>query len=274
MIYYNILKVLFIVCLFQSLIAQETGKKIFSAQCAVCHTIGEGKRVGPDLENIQKRRDDEWLIKFIRSSQTLIIQGDSLAVLVFEENNRTIMPDQSLSDIEVKSVLEYITLNSPDPNNPKIRTPKQIFDPTNVTQVDIDRGKKLFEGTVEFENGGAPCVVCHNVQLPGVFDGGTLAKDLSMAFTRLSPAGVDGIIRNPPFPAMVNSFADKPLTDQEVKDLLAFLYYSDDWNLYQNFSGNGDIIFLAVSIFSLNIVFLFFLWKWRKVKKYSVNPDR
>ncbi|MCO6473546.1 MAG: cytochrome c [Melioribacteraceae bacterium] len=274
MINNKILKVFLIVCLFQSLEAQDSGQKIFFEKCTACHTIGEGKRVGPDLANVHQRRDADWLVKFILSSQSLINSGDSIAAAVFEENNKVIMPDQPLSESELKSVIEYISTNSPDPNNPNIKTPKQIFNPTVVTQADIERGKKLFEGTVEFENGGVPCVVCHTVQLPGVFDGGTLAKDLSMAFTRLSPAGVDGIIRNPPFPAMVNSFADKPLTDQEVKDLLAFLYYSDDWNLYQNFSGNGDIIFLAVSIFSLNIVFLFFLWKWRKVKKYSVNPDR
>ncbi|MCF8242111.1 MAG: cytochrome c [Melioribacteraceae bacterium] len=259
------------IIVFSPLIAQGGGEKIFFEKCTACHTIGEGKRVGPDLANVHQRREQNWIVKFIQSSQSLIKSGDSLAAAVFEENNKVIMPDQPLNESEIKSVIEYISTNSPDPNNPNIRTPKQIFDPTAITQADIDRGKKLFEGTVKFENGGAPCIVCHNVQLPGMLTGGTLAKDLTVSFTRLSPAGVDGIIRNPPFPAMVNSFANKPLADQEVKDLLAFLYYSDDWNLYQNFSGNGNIIFLAVSIFGLNIVFLFFLWRWRKVKKHSVN---
>lgn len=269
------LSVLILFFLIPSIISsQPDGQKIFLEKCTACHTIGEGKRVGPDLANVHQRRDRGWLLKFIQSSQTLINSGDSLAAVVYEENNKVIMPDQPLNESEIKSVIDYIAINSPDPNNPNIKTPKQIFDPTSITQSDIDRGTKLFEGTAKFENGGVPCIVCHNVQLPGVFNGGTLAKDLSMAFTRLSPSGVDGIIRNPPFPAMANSFADKPLTDQEVKDLLAFLYHSDDWNLYQNYSGSGDIIFLAVSIFGLNIVFLLFLLKWRRVKKYSVNSFR
>ena len=56
-----------------------------------------------------------------------------------------------------------------------------------------------------------------------MFNGGLLAKDLTTAFSRLSAAGVDGILRNPPFPAMVNAFSSTPLTDHEVKDILAFL---------------------------------------------------
>lgn len=251
--------------------SQPSGEKIFSEKCLSCHTIGEGKRIGPDLANIHTRREENWLLKFISSSQSLITQGDSTAVSLFKENNNAVMPDKQLSNIEIKAVINYITLNSPDPNNPDVRTPKQIFDATSVTDLFIQRGKALFEGTKKFTNGAAPCISCHNVQLPGVFTGGNIAVDLSAAFTRLSAAGVDGIIRNPPFPAMINNFAESPLTDEEIKYLMAYLYYSDNWNLTQNHTGSSDANFVLFTVLMLDIILLAMLLYWQRVKKLSVN---
>ncbi|MBN1300647.1 MAG: c-type cytochrome [Melioribacteraceae bacterium] len=251
--------------------AQFSGEKIFQEKCTACHTIGEGKRVGPDLANITQIRDEQWLVKFIKSSQSLINAGDSLAVSVFEENNKVIMPDQPLNETEIKSVIDYISINSPDPANPNLRTPKQIFDAASITDINIRRGKALFEGTTQFAKGGAPCVICHNVQMPDVFSGGMLAKDLSNAFSRLSAAGIDGIIRTPPFPAMANSYAQKPLEDSEVKDIIAFLHQADKTNSGNNAGAAVDISFLAVSLFGLNIAFVLLLFNWRRVKKISVN---
>ncbi|MBL1213889.1 MAG: c-type cytochrome [Ignavibacteriae bacterium] len=265
---------LFLLISFNLTSAQSTGQDIFSKTCFACHTIGEGKRVGPDLANVHQRRNEEWLIKFIQSSNSLIESGDSLAIAVFEENNKILMPDQPLTELEAKAVIDYISSNSPDPNNPNTKTPKQIFDPTSITQADIDRGKNLFEGTEKFENGGASCISCHAVEMPGVFNGGMLAKDITMVFSRMGAAGVDAIIRTPPFPAMINSFGENPLTDKEVKDLLAFLYDADQWNQTKKYSGNNDIVLIFAVILGLNFVFVLFLFKWNRVKKNSVNSFR
>ncbi len=251
--------------------AQNNGELIFSQKCTACHTIGEGKRVGPDLADILKRRDEDWLIKFIRSSQELIKSGDPVAKTVFEENNKVVMPDHSFSTNEIKDIIKYISTNSPDPNNPNKKTPAQIFNALSITQSDINHGKNLFEGTTRFANGGAACISCHNVEIPGVFSGGTLSKDLTTAFTRVSPAGIDGILRSLPFPAMTKNFEDHPLTDKEVKDLLAFLYYTDNRTLYEIYSGKGDVTFLVLSVLGINIALLLLLINWKRVKKYSVN---
>lgn len=254
--------------------AQSSGEKIFYDKCFACHTVGEGQRVGPDLANITTKRDEDWLIEFIRSSQSLIYSGDSLAIAVYEQYNKILMPDQPINRNETLEVLKYIAANSPDPGDTTRRTPAQIFSAASVTDADIQRGKDLFEGRAKFQNRGAPCIVCHNVQVPGVFNGGLLAKDLTTAFTRLSPAGVDGIVRNPPFPAMITSYRDNPLNDQEIKDILAFLYYTDNKGIVQSASSSGEINLLIITIFGINIVFLIFLLNWRRVKKYSVNSFR
>lgn len=251
--------------------AQSPGELLFSQKCTVCHTVGGGKLIGPDLSNIHQIRENDWLIKFIKSSQSLINSGDPLAVEIFNQYNKVVMPDQPLSDSEINSILDYIAENSVDTSDPTRKTPSQIFSATSVTEADIDRGKKLFEGSQKFSNGGTPCITCHNIDNPVVFTGGMLAKDLTLAFSRLSPAGVDGILRNPPFPAMANSYSQNSLTDQEIKDLLAFLYFTDSEGMYLTSAFDRDSYFLISSLIGINAVFLVLVIFWRRVKKRSTN---
>lgn len=90
----------------------DSGEKTFKAVCSACHTIGKGKIVGPDLINVNSRRSEKWLISFIRSSQTMVKNGDATAVKLFNDNNKIPMPDQNLSDVQIKEVLAYIKSKS------------------------------------------------------------------------------------------------------------------------------------------------------------------
>lgn len=87
---------------------QHPGQVIFSQTCNACHTIGEGKRVGPDLKGVNTRRTEAWLIKFIKSSQSMVNSGDPTAVALFNEYNKIPMPDANLTDQQIKDVLAYI----------------------------------------------------------------------------------------------------------------------------------------------------------------------
>ncbi len=103
----------------QSVYAQNAaaGEKTFKASCNACHSIGKGKIVGPDLINVNKRRTEKWLISFIRSSQTVVKSGDPIAVKLFNDHNKIPMPDQKLTDAQIKDVLAYIKSKSA-PANP------------------------------------------------------------------------------------------------------------------------------------------------------------
>jgi cytochrome c2 len=251
--------------------AQNQGEQLFSQKCTACHTIGGGKLVGPDLANVHVRRTEEWIIKFVQSSQNVIKSGDSTAIAVFDQHNKVIMPDQDLNANQIKSIIAYVSANSPDANNPNQKTPAQIFNASSVTDLDIQKGKNLFEGLTKLINGGAACIFCHNINNQVMFNGGLLAKDLTTAFSRLSAAGVDGILRNPPFPAMMNAFDSAPLTDQEIKELLAFLYSTDKRGDIQLSPLQTQFDFLIGIIIGLNIVLSVFFFMWQRVKKYSVN---
>ncbi|MEN8120456.1 MAG: c-type cytochrome [Bacteroidota bacterium] len=82
--------------------------------CNACHSIGGGKKIGPDLKGVTERRDEAWIIKFIQSSQTMINEGDVEAVKLFEEYNKIPMPDNALTDDEVKALLNYIETYDPN----------------------------------------------------------------------------------------------------------------------------------------------------------------
>lgn len=84
------------------------GETIFTSRCAACHSI-EKRLVGPALVNVDQRRSEQWLVNFIRSSQTVIKGGDKYAVSLFNEFNQTIMPDHTdLTEDKIKSVISFI----------------------------------------------------------------------------------------------------------------------------------------------------------------------
>ncbi len=251
--------------------AQTQGELLFNQKCTACHTVGGGKLVGPDLANMHARRTEEWIIKFVQSSQSVIKSGDSEAKKLFEEYNGIIMPDQDLNANQIRSIISYVAGNSPDLNNPNIKTPAQIFSAASITAADIEKGKNLFDGKTKLTNGGPACIHCHNINNQSMFNGGLLAKDLTTAFSRLSAAGVDGILRNPPFPAMIDGFGLAPLTDQEVKALLAFLYNANSKGEVQLSPLQTQFDLLIGIIVEINIALAIFFFMWQRVKKYSVN---
>jgi len=75
--------------------------------CGACHTIGKGKLIGPDLKGVTEKREEAWLISFIKSSQTMVNNGDPIAVQLFEEF-KIPMPDNNFTDEQVKGLLDYI----------------------------------------------------------------------------------------------------------------------------------------------------------------------
>lgn len=88
--------------------AIDQGKTLFQNNCTVCHAVHE-QVVGPALANISDRRPLPWLISFIKNSQKVIQSGDDYAVNLYNEFNKTQMPNfDYFSDEEIKAMLAYI----------------------------------------------------------------------------------------------------------------------------------------------------------------------
>ncbi len=87
--------------------AQPNGADLFNNNCAACHKIDQDL-VGPALKGISDRRDEAWLIKWVRNSQAMIASGDQYAVDLFNKWNKVAMPAYDWTDEEIKAVLAYV----------------------------------------------------------------------------------------------------------------------------------------------------------------------
>lgn len=88
------------------------GQALFVRACAACHTIGNGRRVGPDLKDIAIRRERDWLNRYITAPATLRASGDATALALANEFRSVRMPTLGLSENDVGDVLKYIALES------------------------------------------------------------------------------------------------------------------------------------------------------------------
>lgn len=253
--------------------AQSRGETIFKNSCQACHSIGGGRMVGPDLNNISDNRSDDWLISFVRSSQSMIKAGDPDAVAIFEEYNKVIMPDQMLSDDEIKDVLNFIQEQSSAGFTADLSKPVQHSSGLKLEEAshtEFETGRKLFSGEMRLSNGGASCISCHNVVNDDLISGGLLAADLTNAFSKLSAQGVHSVISNPPFPVMKTAYANHPVTSDEAFYLTAFLKNADFVSSIQD-PPVPQQRFLYAGILGGIVLFALYGGLWWNRKRKSVN---
>ena len=87
-------------------VAQSEGEQIFKSVCAACHSIGEGKLIGPDAK--------EWM-----TSERFTSTEDPEGTLIKYVQNPAAfgvieMPAQALSADEIKAVLNYVNEYVPE----------------------------------------------------------------------------------------------------------------------------------------------------------------
>ncbi|AKQ44956.1 cytochrome c class i [Rufibacter radiotolerans] len=103
------------------------GKAVFDGNCAACHSIEE-QVVGPALKDVHKRREEQWIINFVKNSTKVVQSGDKQAVEVFEKFGKIPMTsfEGSLSDGDIKDVIAFVQQESEKPAEaatPPVATP-------------------------------------------------------------------------------------------------------------------------------------------------------
>ena len=92
---------------------QTEGRKLFKSLCASCHKLDK-KLVGPALGKVEERRENTWLLAWIKNNAELRASGDRDAIAVFEEYNGSAMTAfPQLSDQQVNDILYYTTVGDP-----------------------------------------------------------------------------------------------------------------------------------------------------------------
>ncbi len=90
------------------------GKLDFESKCLACHSVGQGRKLGPDLLGVTRRRDDAWLARWLKSPEKML-ETDAEAKAMLKEFNNLPMPNQNLSDAEVRQYLQYFHWIDADP---------------------------------------------------------------------------------------------------------------------------------------------------------------
>ncbi len=239
----------------------QSSAEIFKKTCKACHTIGGGKLVGPDLKGVTKRRDMDWIVKMVQSSQSMVKAGDKTAVELFNQFNKVPMPDQPLSKAQVVAMMEFI------------ETGKSVTAPVvAATPAQVAKGEGLFQGKIALSNGGPPCSSCHDVTNDAIISGGVLARELTTVFTRLGGAGVRAVLGAPPFPVMQKAYDNKALTDDEVTSLVGFLEKANAEQ--RNHMPRDTGLKLAASgLVGTFLLLGLYTAIWRRRKRGSVNQE-
>lgn len=86
--------------------AAIAGKLAFESKCLACHSIGQGKKLGPDLAGITRRRSDNWLSRWLKAPEKMLATDNEAKAMLKEFNNLP-MPNQGLSDEEIAQFLAY-----------------------------------------------------------------------------------------------------------------------------------------------------------------------
>jgi mono/diheme cytochrome c family protein len=84
----------------------DKGKSTFDAKCALCHSIGNGDKIGPDLKGVTHRHPDKWLTWWLLETDRM--QKTDPEAMALLAKYKTPMPNLGLKPNEVRELLEFL----------------------------------------------------------------------------------------------------------------------------------------------------------------------
>lgn len=163
------------------------GRRMFNEYgCRGCHKI-EGKeriKIGPPIKNIRSKARIDWLYRWIKNPGEYLPQ--------------TNMPDFRLTSQEAADIAHFLI-------------PRSYENKAGGIDGSYERGKQLFSES--------RCVTCHSVEGRG----GDMAPDLAKVSSKIYPEYLYRIISNPHNLNPDTLMPEYGFSDQEVRDIVAFL---------------------------------------------------
>jgi len=206
----------------------EAGKALFEQNCTVCHTIGGGKKLGPDLKGVTDRRSTDWLVKWISDPGKMLDEKDPIATGLLKDANGVRMYNLHLSEEQLSDVLAYLKTQGSSEAAPKSaaeESPKEQAQesPQASTEGSPDKGKIVFD---------QKCTMCHTVG-----GGKRIGPDLKGATERRSKEWLVKWIsdpqkmldnKDPIATELLKEFngvrmIDQNLFEEQVSDVIAYL---------------------------------------------------
>lgn len=92
------------------------GRYLFAKECAACHTVGHGEKIGPDLADVTRRRDPEWLARYIVEPDKMLASGDPIAKQLKARYGVT-MPNLRVGDRDLEALLDFLRTQADQGNS-------------------------------------------------------------------------------------------------------------------------------------------------------------
>ncbi len=240
--------------------AQQPGN-FFQQNCSACHTIGGGRRVGPDLKDVTKRRDRAWLEEFMEDPSAVLHKRDAYALQLQREANGIAMPTvPGLTPAMAEALLNYIDAQG-GATPPQAAAPSVAERP--FTPEDLAAGTELFQGTRALNQGGPACISCHTLGTMTGLAGGRLGPDLTLVYQRLGGRqGAGAWLTAPPTPVMQSMFHQRALQPDEILSLLS-LFEDASQRSQPAAAGTEMQIFLGAGALGAALGLLLMGWIWR-----------
>lgn len=190
------------------------GAQVFADNCVTCHQQGGTGIPGafPPLAGNPRAADAEYVASVARD-------GLDEPIEVLGVTYTTPMEALDLSEDELAAVGAYVSSLATGGGTD---TPTTTAPP--LVPGDPLAGEDLFVGATTLANGGGACTGCHTAGSVGNLGGSSLGPDLTHSIAAFGgEAGMAAWLGDPPSPTMTPIFGDRPLTDDEIADLVAFL---------------------------------------------------
>ena len=251
------------------------GKALFEEHCAVCHTIGGGDSVGPDLKGVVKRRNTGWLGRMITEPDKLTAENDTDHSALIKKYGLE-MPNLGISPESAREILEYVA-GADNPAKAAAGAGRQAAAVKRAGAAlkgaaqeakpagSAANGGKLFFGTKKLSAGGPACAGCHSNAPGNMRAGGSFAVSLSKVFEKLGARGIKAVLTSLPFPVKAAAFKGRPVTEAEMADLAAFLEEAGKAAPEQG-AGFGKFVFTGLAGVVCAFVLIALVWSGRKRK--------
>jgi cytochrome c2 len=233
----------------------------FRINCTSCHTIGGGRLVGPDLLNVEDRKDRAWLARFIADPKSVLDSGDAYALKLKNEARGVLMP--AVPGMTIDRAMNLLDLIDAESQLEKSQFAGIQVSDRPFTPQDIEVGHNIFLGLQRLSGGGAPCVSCHSVNGIGVLAGGKLGPDLNAVFERLNGRkGLATWLSAPATPTMQAVYKDHPLDSEEILPLVA--YFADRALAPPESGQAATLIFILLGLAGTAAALVMFDAAWKK----------
>ncbi len=251
---------------FSSASPAGNGEEIFNAKCSPCHTIGGGRKVGPDLQGVTADHPKDWLFSFISDPDKMFNANDPMAIGLLKEYQMK-MPNLGLSAKDVNAVISY--LETQTGAKQKSAAPARADAKGPSPSADAERGEKYFSGQLAFKNNGPACMACHSATGIRFWGGGTLGPDLTGVYAQMGE-GIVSLLVNVPFPTMKPIFDSHALSEDEARDIAAFLKGRASQRAEKH---TTQIVVSSFIAFVILMVIILVLWRnrLRSVRKAMVE---